>query len=91
MRASLSEQMVQDEELYLRISPDRFHYLKFILEGYDNLAVLSSHGSGDGLVRLRYLSISRKELIELLSAIARELTPNWRAAATTTPPGQQDV
>lgn len=62
------------ESLHLRIAPDRFHYLKFIVEGYDNLAILSSVDSREGLVVLRYSDGLRKELFGLLGSIARELS-----------------
>lgn len=62
------------ESLYLRIAPDRFHYLKFIVEGYDNLAILSSFDSKEGLVILRYSDGHRRELFELLGSIAHQLS-----------------
>lgn len=65
--------MVQPEQLFLRIAPDRFHYLKFILEGYDNMAILSSHDMANGIVRLRYLSSSKRDLFHLLSSLAGKL------------------
>lgn len=61
------------QELYLRIAPDRFHYLKFILEAYDNLAILSSFDMKKGLVRIRYIADSRQDLFALLSSIAPQL------------------
>lgn len=57
---------------YFRITPGRFHYLKFILEGYDNLAVLSSTGV-PGTVRLKYARESASELFSLLASIAADL------------------
>lgn len=71
---------MRQEELFLRISPERFHFLKFILEGYDNLAILSSSDMRNGIVRLRYLSSSQTELFELLSSLAAQLSGNWRSA-----------
>ncbi len=60
--------------MYLRISPGKFHFLKFILEGYDNLAILSSFSSKDGVVVIRYpLSMSR-DLFSLIGSIARNLS-----------------
>ncbi|MFW2368461.1 MAG: DUF4911 domain-containing protein [Desulforhopalus sp.] len=56
--------------LYLRISPDKFHYLKFILEGYDNLAILSSYQNQAGVVVLRYPKEMSRDLFLLLSCIA---------------------
>lgn len=54
-------------DTYYIIAPDRFHYLKNIVEGYDNLAVVSSVSSSSGVVRLR---CSRESLAELLAVIA---------------------
>jgi hypothetical protein len=60
-------------ELYLGIAPHRFHFLKFILEGYDGLAILSSVDGKKGTVRLRYPVESEPLLFELLSALAAGL------------------
>ncbi len=38
-------------DIYLIIDPGRFHFLKFILEGYDNLALLSSIKRKEGIVQ----------------------------------------
>ncbi len=56
-------------DTYYRIAPERFHFLKFILEGYDNLAVLSSI-SNNGCIRLKCSKASLPELIHLLQDIA---------------------
>lgn len=53
----------------LQISPDRIHYLKFILEGYDGLAILSTVDSSQGLVELRYPPEAEKDLADLLVEI----------------------
>lgn len=58
------------DELYLRISPDKFHYLKFILEGYDNLAILSSFQNIAGVVILRFPKEMKRDLFLLLASIA---------------------
>ena len=67
-------QMGNLNELILRISPDKFHFLKFILEGYDNLAMLSSLDSREGYVILRYQEKSGRDLFNLLASIAGKLT-----------------
>ena len=59
--------------LYLRIDTGRFFRLKNILEGYDNLAVLSrdmnsAHGS-----LLRYPPERESEVFALLASIAATL------------------
>ncbi|SDP17116.1 DUF4911 domain-containing protein [Desulforhopalus singaporensis] len=61
---------------YLRISKDKFHYLKFILEGYDNLAILSSFDN-NGVVVLRYPDGLSRELFELLESIAVDIGPGF--------------
>ena len=58
---------------YYRIAPDQFHLLKFILEGYDNLAVLSSVSNQSGIVRLKCSYESLAELIELLAAVSPKI------------------
>lgn len=62
------------ESLYLRISPDKFHFLKFIVEGYDNIALLSSVDSREGIVVLRHSTGHREELFSLLSQVADKLS-----------------
>ena len=61
-------------ELYLRISPHKFHYLKYIVESYDNVALLSSYDSSAGIVVLRYPEGFRCELFGLLESIAGSLS-----------------
>jgi hypothetical protein len=60
-------------EVYLRILPGKFHYLKFILEGYDNLAILSACDYPVGVVVIRYPQEMTAELFGLLSVIAASL------------------
>lgn len=60
----------QLKELYLLIAPERFHFLKFILEGYDGLAILSSVNGKTGVVRLRYPLENETLLFDLISDIS---------------------
>ncbi|MDY0352420.1 MAG: DUF4911 domain-containing protein [Desulfobulbaceae bacterium] len=59
--------------LYLRIAPARIGLLKFLLEGYDNLAVLSTDASGKGCVRLLVPRSRYEELMRFLTATAERL------------------
>lgn len=69
--------MARLREVYLLISPGKFHFLKFILEGYDNLAILSSFQGVDGVVVLRYPEEMAGDLFSLLGAIAAYISkPN---------------
>ena len=60
-------------DTYYRIAPQRFHSLKFILEGYDNLAVLSMMSSQSGVVRIKCSIESLTELLELLAAVSQDI------------------
>lgn len=64
---------LQSEELYLRISPSRFHYLKNLLEGYDGLAILSSLDMKRGIVRLKFSLENRKDVLSFLNAEAENI------------------
>ena len=57
-------------DLFFIIDPSKFHYLKFILEGYDNLAVLSSVDRKRGVIRVKTTSYLYNELLELINQIA---------------------
>lgn len=58
------------EQLFLRISPGKFHILKFILEGYDNMGLISSHRNDKGIVLLRYSKDFALEVMELLASLS---------------------
>jgi len=58
---------------FLRIAPQRIHYLKFILEAYDGLALLSTVDSRQGLVSVHYHRAAHTELFELLVDLAPSL------------------
>jgi hypothetical protein len=61
-------------EVYLRIVPEKFHYLKFILEGYDNLAILSAYDCKGGVVVVRFPQDMAGDLFQLLTSIASSLS-----------------
>ena len=60
--------------LQLKISPDRIHFLKFILEGYEGMAVLSTADARQGLVELRYPPEIEKDLTDLLAEVSPDIT-----------------
>lgn len=59
--------------LRMKISPERIHFLKFILEGYDGLALLSTVDAGHGVVELRYPPEVETDVKELLQKIASQI------------------
>lgn len=65
---------METQSLYLRISPKEIYYLKFILEGYDGMATLSTIDPGKGVVVLRYPWEWRRDLFALLASLAPEIT-----------------
>jgi len=61
------------EQIFLIISPKKFHILKFLLEGYDNLGIISSYQNERGIVLLRYNKNSAQDIFGLLSSIATDI------------------
>jgi hypothetical protein len=63
------------QTFYLRIRSDRIALFRFLLEGYDGLAVLSTMDAKQGLVRLIVPEARYAELWQLLAAICADLCP----------------
>lgn len=63
------------EKLYLKIRTEKFYFLKFILEAYDGLAILSSSGISKDIVLVRYPREQRENVFALLGSIAEKLNP----------------
>jgi len=59
---------------YLRINPSRIYYLKNILEGYDNMALLTTINRKTGLILIRYIPSFQVDLFELLASLAQFLS-----------------
>ncbi|MDX1776676.1 MAG: DUF4911 domain-containing protein [Desulfobulbales bacterium] len=59
--------------MQLEISPDRIHFLKFILEGYDGLALLSTLNSRQGLIEIKYPPEVEDDLKDLLKKLAPQI------------------
>ena len=63
--------------LRLEITPERIHFLKFILEGYDGLAFISTVASRPGIVEIRYPPESKNDLEELMFHIKPQIEKNF--------------
>lgn len=55
--------------LQMRIAPERIHFMKSILEGYDGLAMLTTIDRHDGIVELRFSPERKDDLTPLLAAL----------------------
>ncbi len=64
------------EALYLRIDRARYHYLKFILEAYDGLCLLSTVPDKKGCVCIRYPKEQTTTLFALLASLANSIKPD---------------
>lgn len=71
MSESPSRQEEQFRDLYIRVNPKRIAFLKFILEGYDGLALVTTLDRRDGLVRLLVPTARHDELWRLLAELTR--------------------
>lgn len=52
--------------LPLRIVPQRIGYLKFILEGYDGMALVTTKNASDGEIVIRYPPSFHVDLIAII-------------------------
>ena len=57
-------------ELFVSVARDKIAILKFILEGYDGLASLSTVDNRNGLLVLRCFPSCREELIDILAGLS---------------------
>ena len=60
-------------QIILRISPARIGFLRFIFEGYDGLAVVSTIDPKEGIVRVWFPPSSGRDVVNLLKELAGEL------------------
>jgi hypothetical protein len=59
--------------LFYKVRPEKISLFRFLLEGYDGLAVLSTLDASDGLVRLLVPESRMSELGQFLEAVSEEL------------------
>ncbi len=59
--------------LTLNIKPSMVFLLRFILEGYDNMFVLTTLDKKAGLVEIQYCQCMEKELATILKEIGDEI------------------
>ena len=59
--------------LPLRVNPRRIGYLKFILEGYDGMAVVTTLDAKEGDIVLRYPSSFHNELTAIINDVSTHI------------------
>ncbi len=59
--------------LTLEIAPSMVYFLRFILEGYDNMFVLTTVDKAKGLVEIQYCQSVRQQLERILDEIGGEI------------------
>ena len=57
----------------IRIDPEQIYFLKFILEGYDNLTIMSTVDRVEGLVELKYPSELEQDVLGIVRSMAQRL------------------
>ncbi len=60
-------------EFHLRIRAEKIGFLRFLLEGYDGLATLSTVDTDKGLVKIMVPQARARELMGLLQAVGNDL------------------
>ena len=61
--------------LPLRIDPKRIGFLKFILEGYDGMALVTTIDAKAGDVIIRYPSFFHDDLLAIIDDLAAKIFP----------------
>jgi len=62
-------------EWFLLIRPEKISWLRFVFEGYDGLAIVSTISAKQGLVRIQTLDCRFAETVRLVASLAEDLTP----------------
>ena len=67
--------MARIVEWFLLIRPEKISWLRFVFEGYDGLAIVSTISAKQGLVRIQTLNCRFTETVHLVASLADDLTP----------------
>ncbi|MDG4476787.1 DUF4911 domain-containing protein [Thiovibrio frasassiensis] len=60
-------------KLQFRIDPEQIYFLKFILEAYDNLTIMSTVDQREGVVELKYPSELEEDVLGVVRSMAQRL------------------
>ena len=59
--------------LRIRIDPEQIYFLKFILEAYDNLAIISTVDRHEGIMELKYPPELEEDVKGVLQSMTQRL------------------
>lgn len=62
-------------KLILRIEPSSVYFLRFILEGYDNMYMLSTLDQPEGFVRIIAAEGAWDDLFRIIRSLERKIKP----------------
>jgi hypothetical protein len=57
----------------IRIDPEQIYFLKFILEGYDNLTIMSTVDRIEGVMELKYPLELEQDVKQVIQSTAQRL------------------
>jgi hypothetical protein len=64
---------MKSKKLRAEISPERIAFLKFILDGYDHLALLTVKDPKAGIVELSFFPSEKEEVLKILKGFAKKI------------------
>ena len=56
-----------------KISPEKIAFLKFVLDGYDHLALLTVKDPKKGIVELSFFPTEKEEVLNILQDFAKKI------------------
>ncbi len=57
----------------IRIDPEQIYFLKFILEAYDNLTIMSTVDRAEGVMELKYPPELEQDVLGIVRSMAQRL------------------
>ncbi len=64
---------MKSEVLRAEVLPERIAFLKFILDGYDHLALLTVKDPKKGIVELSFFPTEKEEVLNILQDFAKKI------------------
>ncbi len=65
------------DRIYIKIKPSSIAYLKFIIEGYDNLAYVSIVDKQEAIVKITFTSEYKMDIKKIIKDLEKEMDIKW--------------